>query len=95
MPIYNLIEYSKNHSKTTERLWNYYADEPNSGLGGTDNNINYSVNDSKSFDCKANITGKLEGNNTEKEVEIVVPLKHQRNFSRTLDMPLINCEINL
>ena len=40
------------------------------------------------------ITGKLEGHNTEKEVEIVVPLKHLSNFWRTLDMPLINCEIN-
>ena len=41
MPLYNLIEYSKNYSKTTGRLWNYYRDEPNSGLGGVGNNINY------------------------------------------------------
>ena len=34
------------------------------------------------------------GNNT-KDVEIVVPLKYLRNLWRTLDMPLINCEINL
>ena len=33
-------------------------------------------------------------NNT-KEIEIVVPLKYLSNFWRTLDMPLINCEINL
>ena len=33
-------------------LWNYYIDEPNSGLGGDDNNINYSIKDSKSFDYK-------------------------------------------
>ena len=30
-----------------------------------------------------------------KDVETVVPLKHLRNFWRTLDMQLINCEINL
>ena len=30
MPIYNLIEYSKNYSKTTESLQNYYRDEPDS-----------------------------------------------------------------
>ena len=94
MPMENLIEYSKNYSKTTESLWNYYRDEPNSGLGSADNNINYSIKDSKSFDYKASITGKLEGNNTEKEVEVVVPLKHLSNFWRTVDMPLINCEIN-
>ena len=34
-------------------------------------------------------------NNTEKEDEIVVPLKYLSNFWRTLDMPLVNCEINL
>ena len=31
IPMYNLIEYSKNYSKTTGCLWNYYRDEPNSG----------------------------------------------------------------
>ena len=31
MPIYNLIEYSKNYRKTTGSLWNYYRNEPNSG----------------------------------------------------------------
>ena len=76
MSMYNLLEYSKNYSKTTGSFWNYYRDEPNSGVGGADNNINYSIKDSKSFDYKTSITGKLEGNNTEKEVEIVVPLKH-------------------
>ena len=34
MPMYNLIEYSTNYSKTTGILWNYYGDEPNSGFGG-------------------------------------------------------------
>ena len=44
---------------------------------------------------KKSITGRLEGNNTEKEVETIVPLKHLSNFWETLDIPLINCEINL
>ena len=63
MPMYNLFEYSKNYSKTTGSFWNYYWDELNSGLGGADNNINYSIKDSKSFDYKTSIAGKLEGNN--------------------------------
>ena len=92
MPMYNLLEYSRNYSKTTRSFLNYNRDEPNSGAN---NSINYSIKDSKSFDYKASITGKLEGNNTEKEAEIVVPIKHLSNFWRTLDMPLINCEINL
>ena len=91
MPMHNLLEYNKNYSKTTESFWSYYRDEPNSDAN---NNINYSVKDSKSFDYKASITGKLEGNNTEKEAEIVKPLKYLSNFWRMLDIPLINSEIN-
>ena len=92
MPIYNLLEYSKNYSKTTGSFWNYYRDEPNSGAN---NNINYSIKDSKSVDYKASVTGKLEGNNTEKESEIVVPLNYLSSFWRILDIPLINSKINL
>ena len=29
-----------------------------------------------------------------KEVEIMIPLKYLSNFWRTLEIPLINCEIN-
>ena len=77
MPMYNLIEYSKTYRKTTGSLWNYYRDDPNSGLGGDDDNINYSIKDSKSFDYKTNIKEKLGDNNRTKEnVEIVVPLKY-------------------
>ena len=28
IPIYNLIEYRNNYSKTSESLWQYYRDEP-------------------------------------------------------------------
>ena len=65
MPMYNLIEYSKNYSKTSGTSWNYYRDEPNSGAVG---DVNYSVKDSRSFDYITSITGRLEGNNEEKEV---------------------------
>ena len=94
MPLYNLLQYSKNYRKTSGSLWNYYRDEPNSGAVG---HINYSIKDSKSFDYKTSITGKLEGNNVEKDdVEIVVPLKYLSNFWRTRDrLPLINWEVSL
>ena len=87
-----MLEYSKNYSKTTRNFPNYYRDETNSGAN---NYINYTIKDSKSFDYKTSISGKLEGNKIKKEVENVVSLKHLSNFWRTLDMPLINCEINL
>ena len=35
--MYILIEYSRNYSKTTGSLWNYYRDEPNSGEVGNTN----------------------------------------------------------
>ena len=93
MPMYNFLEYSKNYRKTTRSLWNYYRDEPNNGAVG---NIYYSIKNSKSFDYKTSITGKLEGNNVEKDdIEIVVPLKYLGNFWRTLDVLLINCEVSL
>ena len=41
MRMYNLTEYSKNYSKTTGNLWNFYRDEPNSGAVG---NIDCSIN---------------------------------------------------
>ena len=93
MPMYNLIEYSKNYPKTAGSLWNYYRDEPNSGIVG---NINYSIKDSKSFYFKTSITEKLEYKNAEKKnVEIVVSLKHLNILWRTLDMPMINCGVSL
>ena len=71
---------------------NYNRDKPNSGAVG---DINYSIRDSKSFDYKTSITGGLHSNNTEKEFEIAVSLKHLSNFWRTQDIPLMNYEINL
>ena len=80
MLMYNLIEYSKNYSITSGSLENYYRDEPNSGVGGENSNINYSIKGSTSFDHKTKITGKLQGMNRTKEVEFSVQLKHLSNF---------------
>ena len=32
MPMYNLLEFSKNYKKTTRNLWNYYRDEPTNAV---------------------------------------------------------------
>ena len=92
--MYNLLEYSKNYRKTTGSLWNYYRDEPNSGING---GINYSIMGSKSFDYKANFIedGVTHNNLTKNDVKIVVPLKYLSNFWRSLNIPLINCEVEL
>ena len=39
--------------------------------------------------------GKTPEAGNAKDVEIIVPLKYLSNFWRTLEMPLINCEVNL
>ena len=51
-------------------------------------------NATDSFKFKAKFTGQT-GDDGKKDVEIMVPLKYLSNFWRTLEMPLINCEVNL
>ena len=71
MPVYNLLEYSKNYKKTTGSLWNYYRDEPNSSTD--DDNITHSVLNSKSFDYKANFmeNGVTHNNLTKNDVKLL------------------------
>ena len=82
--MYNLTEYSDNYSKTSGSLWQYYKYDPN------DN-----ITQSESFKSKIKITGKTPAAGNTKDVEIIVPLKYLSNFWRTLEMPLINDEVNL
>ena len=95
MPMYNLLEYSKNYGKTTGSLWNYYRDQPNSNTG--DNNITHSILNSESLDYKANFmeNGLTHNNLTKNDVKVVVPLKYLSNFWRHLNIPLINFEVEL
>ena len=44
---------------------------------------------------KQKITGQTNNNGRIDNVEIMVPLKYLSNFWRTLEMSLINCEVNL
>ena len=69
MPMYNLIEYCNNYSKTSGSLWQYYKDDPNDNL-----------TDSESFKSKVKITGNTPNNGNIKDVEIIVPLKNLSNF---------------
>ena len=81
--MYKLIEYSDNYSKTWGTLRQYYRDDPN------DNIVN-----SESFKFKLNITRKTPDAGNTKSAKIAVPLKYLSNFWRTLEMSLVNCEIN-
>ena len=87
MPMYNLIEYSNNYSKTSGSLWQYHRDEPFLDSNGAIADIPADNNNSASFTFKTRYVAR--------DVKIMVPLKYLSNFWRTLKIPLINCEINL
>ena len=53
------------------------------------------VNAADSFNIKTKITGQTDHNGRIDNVETMVPLKYLRNFWWTLEIPLINCEVNL
>ena len=93
MPMYNLIEYSDNYSKTSGNLWQYCKDIPAVNNNGDIVEFN-GANTTDSFNFKAKISGQT-GDNETKEVETMVPLNHLSNFWRTLEMSLINCETNV
>ena len=95
MPMYYLLEYSKNYKKTTGSLWNYYRDEPNSSTDN--NNIILSILNSESFDYKSNFMENdvTHNNLTKNDVKLVVLLKHLSNFWKSLNIPLISCEVEL
>ena len=100
MPVYNLIEYSDNYSKTSGSLWQYCKQIP-----AVDDDIDITdFNGAKatdSFNFKTKITGQITANNNDGNiagrvnVEIMGPLKYLSNFWRTLEIPLINFEIEL
>ena len=58
--------------------------------------VDFSANSNNNalFKFKHQITGKT-GNAGTKDVKIMVPLKYLSDFWRTIEMPLINCEISL
>ena len=93
MPMYNLLEYSKNYKKTTGSLLNYHKDEPSSTIDAK--NITHSILNSESLDFYIIENGVTHNNLTKNNVKVVVPLKHLSNFWRHLNIPLINCEVEL
>ena len=91
--MYNLIEYRNNYSKTSGSLWQYCKEIP--AVNNASNIVDFDgANATDSFNFKAKITGKTNDGGR-LNVEIMVPLKYISNFWRILEMPLINCEVEL
>ena len=80
MPMYNLLEYSDNYQDTTGSLYQFKRDEP------PVNNDNVNANTTS---LKYKSTTGTNG------VKLVVPLKYISNFFRSLEMPQVNCKVDL
>ena len=86
MPMYNLIEYNGNYSDTSGSLWGFKKDEIDNNAGVTNDN------NAPHLNTKQVLLLILKKWN---RVKIAVPLKYLSNFWRSLEMPLINCKIEL
>ena len=86
--MYNLIEYSYNYSDTLGSLWQFKRDEIEGNVDLTVD-ANHIPNNSSSFKYKSSFITNRNG------VKIAVPLKYLSNFWRLLEMPLINCKVEL
>ena len=95
MPMYNLLEYSKNYKKTTGSLWNYYRDEPSNPVSSDSESFKYETSITENtYHVAKKITDdygnevdnpKYDANKVGKnETEVVIPLKHLCNFCKHL-----------
>ena len=79
MPMYNLIEYSNNHSKTSGSLWQYCKDIIVVNNNGDIVEFN-GANATDSFNLNPKIIGRIGSNGRIDGVEIMIPLKYWSNF---------------
>ena len=63
--------------------------DKNANMTNDDNPLHFS------FKYKANLIANTEGDGTKKELKIAVPLKYLSNFWRSLEIPLINCKVEI
>ena len=88
MPMYYLIEYSDNYSKTSGSLWQYCKEIPAVNDNGAIVDFN-GANDTDSFNFKTKITDQTADNNNDGniagrvDVKIMVPLKYLSKFWRS------------
>ena len=81
MPMYNLLEYCKNYSKTTGSLWNYYRDEPSNSLSSNPESFKYETSITGNTYNVGHDEERYDVNRAGKnETEVVLPLKHLSNF---------------
>ena len=87
--VYNLIECSDNYSDTAGSLWSFKRDEIGNNADSTKND------NAPSFKYKASFIANTQADGTKNGVKIAAPLKYLSNFWRSLEIPLINCKVEL
>ena len=87
--MYNLIEYSSNYSDTSGSLWSFKRDEV------VDNEDVTNDDNAPLFKYKASLITNTKADRTKNGVKTAAPLKYVGNFWRSLEMPLINCRVEL
>ena len=95
--MYNLIEYISKYSKTTGTLWFYSKDKTVNFNADIANDDNF-----KSFKYKVKLLGNtaaepvpIAANVFLRNATIAVPLKYLSSCWRSLEIPLINCKVEL
>ena len=96
MPMYNLLEYSKNYRRTAGRLWTYYRDEPSDPLSSNSEFFKYKISiTGNTNNLGAGEAGYYANKVVKNETEVVIPLKRLSNFWKGLNVQVINCKIEL
>ena len=88
MPMYNLLEYSKNQRKRTGSLWNYYRDKTIDPPLNDDDppTVNYNadlITNFESFKYKSSITGKTSNENKK---TVKTPSKEIQSLKKILKL---------
>ena len=110
MSMYNLLGYSQNYSMTSESLWNYYRDEIDDDNNNASNGKSFKCKARiiGKTEARPARSGQpcpdQDGNQPPRpgqppipclNKEVTLPIKYLSNFWRSLDLALINCEVEL
>ena len=83
---------------TSEIMQNYYrriVNDSANEISDNRNMINNNKTTSKSFEYKTKMIGNMPNNNNMLDATVVFPVKYLSNYWRSIDFPLINCEIEV
>ena len=87
--MYDLIEYSVNYSSTSGSLWHFGRDEITNNADVTNDD------NAPSFKHKSSLIGDTRYNGRTNGIKTAVPLRYLSNFWRPLEIPLINCKVEI